>query len=261
MKTVATYRESDGSVVTFESNSSLRSTADVARRYAKEGYPDRYVVFTNRRNKVRTSKKKVLELETERGLFMSCILRPSIFPSQASLLNPMAAAAMASALEEHTEKKIGIGWISDIYCEGSKIGKVTIEGKLDDYTTYEYIIVNFECKISKENFPYKLDDMVSTVFDNDNTSVNMYIARNVLTKFFKMYPNLKNPTKFMAEYTKRFALRGKKVKYKVGEKWKTHKVLSVDTKTCALIIDNGKSPDIHVTSPGLIITPKRVNKK
>ncbi len=260
MKNISTYRESDGSVITFESHTSLRSTADVARRYAKDGFPDRYVVFTDRKNKVKASKKN-LELETECGLFMSCILRPSIFPSQASLLNAMSAAAMAAALEEHTVKKIGIGWVSDIYCEGIKIGKVSIEGKLDDYTAYEYIIVSFECKISKENFPYKLDDMIRTVFDDINTSVNMHIARNILSKFFKMYANLKTPTKFMSEYTQRFALRGIKVKYKSGEKWKTHKVLSVDSKTGSLIIDNGKKPNIHVISPAMIITPKHIKLK
>ena len=259
MKSVVTYREADGSIINFEAHSSLKSPIELARYYAIEkNYPDRYVVFTDRLAKVKTIAKKDFEAEAERGIFMSCILRPSIFPSQAALLNAMSTAAMVSALEDHTSKDMGIGWVSDVYCDGVKIGSVSLEGKLDNFTTYEYIIISFNAKLSKENFPPTLADMVKKVFESENTSVNMIIARNILTKFFKFYQNIKTPQKFMSEYTQRFALRGKKVKYFRDEKWKTHKVLGIDSKTGELIIDNGKDPDIRVSSPVLIQNPKKI---
>ena len=259
MKSVVTYREADGSIINFEAHSSLKSPLELARYYATEkNYPDRYVVFTDRLAKVKTIAKKDFEAEAEYGIFMSCILRPSIFPSQAALLNAMSTAAMVSALEDHTSKKMGIGWVSDVYCDGVKIGSVSLEGKLDNFTTYEYIIISFNAKLSKDNFPPTLADMVKKVFESENTSVNMIIARNVLTKFFKFYQNIKTPQKFMSEYTRRFALRGKKVKYFRDEKWKSHKVLGIDSKTGELIIDNGKDPDIRVSSPVLIQNPKKI---
>ena len=259
MKSVVTYRESDGSIINFEAHSSLKSPLELARYYATEkNYPDRYVVFTDRLAKVKTIAKKDYEAEAERGIFRSCILRPSIFPSQAALLNAMSTAAMVSALEDHTNKDMGIGWVSDVYCDGVKIGSVSLEGKLDDFTTYEYIIISFNAKLSKENFPPTLADMVKKVFESENTSVNMIIARNILTKFFKFYQNIKTPQKFMTEYTQRFALRGKKVKYFRDEKWKAHKVLGIDSRTGELIIDNGKDPDIRVSSPVLIQNPKKI---
>ena len=259
MKSVVTYREADGSIINFEAHSSLKSPLELARYYATEkNYPDRYVVFTDRLAKVKTIAKKDFEAEAEYGIFMSCILRPSIFPSQAALLNAMSTAAMVSALEDHTSKEMGIGWVSDVYCDGVKIGSVSLEGKLDNFTTYEYIIISFNAKLSKDNFPPTLADMVKKVFESENTSVNMIIARNVLTKFFKFYQNIKTPQKFMSEYTRRFALRGKKVKYFRDEKWKSHKVLGIDSKTGELIIDNGKDPDIRVSSPVLIQNPKKI---
>lgn len=259
MKSIVTYREADGTIINFEAHSSLKSPLELARYYATEKkYPDRYVVFTDKLTKAKISPKKNVETEAEYGIFMSCILRPSIFPSQASLLGPMSTAAMASGLEDHTDKKIGIGWVSDLYCDGVKIGSVSIEGKLDNFTTYEYIIVSFNAKLSKDNFPPKLADMVKKVFESENTSVNMIIARNVLTRFFKFYQNLKTPQKFMSEYTQRFAFRGRKVKYFRDEKWKSHKVLGVDSRTGELIIDNGKDPDIRVFSPALIQNPKKI---
>ena len=259
MKSIVTYREADGSIINFEAHSSLKSPLELARYYATEkNYPDRYIVFTDRLSKSKITAKRDIESEAEYGIFMSCILRPSIFPSQAALLSALSTAAMVSALEEHTSKKMGLGWVSDVYCDGVKIGSVSLEGKLDNFTTYEYIIISFNAKLSKENFPPTLADMVKKVFESENTSVNMIIARNILTKFFKLYQNLKTPQKFMSEYTQRFSLRGKKVKFFRDEKWKAHKVLGIDSKTGELIIDNGREPDIRVSSPALIQNPKKI---
>ena len=246
MKSIINYREADGSIINFEAHSSLKSPTDLARYYATEkNYPDRYVVFTDKltRSKVTASNKKV-EAESEHGIFMSCILRPSIFPSQATLLSAMSTAALASALQTHTEKPIGIGWVSDIYCDGVKIGSASIEGKLDDFTTYEYILVSFNVRISKENFPPRLE--------------NMIIARTVLSHFFKFYQNLRTPQKFMDVYNDKFALRGKRVKFLRGEKWKAYKVLGIDSKMGQLILDNGKNPSIVVSSPKMIQNPRKI---
>ena len=259
MKSVVTYREADGSIINFEAHSSLKSPIELARYYAREkNYPDRYVVFTDRLTKSKITTKRNVETEAEYGIFMSCILRPSIFPSQAPLLSAMSTAAVACALESHTDKPIGIGWVSDLYCDKVKIGSVSIEGKLDDFTTYEYIIISYNIKISNDNFPPKLSDMVRKVFESENTSVNMIIARNILSHFFKFYQNLKSPQKFMNAYNERFAFRGKKVKYYRDEKWRTHKVLGIDSRLGELIIDNGREPDIRVSSPALIQNPKKI---
>lgn len=259
MKSIVTYRESDGSIINFEAHSSLKSPLDLARYYATEkNYPDRYVVFTDRLIKTKLNPKKDTETEADYGIFMSCILRPSIFPSQASLLGAMSTAALAAALEEHSDKEIAIGWINDIYCDKAKIGSVSIEGKLDNFTTYEYIIVSFNVKISNDNFPPRLADMIKKVFESENTSLNMIIARNILSHFFKFYQNLKTPHKFMSEYTQRFAFRGRRVKYLCDEKWKSHKVLGIDLKTGELILDNGRDPDIRVSSPAMIQNPKKI---
>ena len=37
---VLTIRANDGAIIKFESHIALESTADIARKYAAEGYPD-----------------------------------------------------------------------------------------------------------------------------------------------------------------------------------------------------------------------------
>ena len=130
-------RTQEGKILHLECHSSLPSTFELARAYAQRGYTDGYVVFSEKQTGYSSLGAVLGEGKEERGVYLSCILRPSIFPSQAGLLGAMSSVALISALEEHTTKKLGIGWVSDIFCEGRKIGKTTVEGKFDSFGAFE----------------------------------------------------------------------------------------------------------------------------
>ena len=246
-----TIRENDGSIVTLEVHHSLPSTSDLIREYANEGKPDRYIVLAENR--------VLPDGIVESGVFMSILLRPSFFPSQASLLGCMTGTAMITALEEHTSSRLGLGWINDIYCNGKKIGSATIEGKLDDFKAYEYLIINISLKLGRKHFPPRLTDLVVEVFESGKSSISLIIARNIITKFFRFYTNLKNSAKFMDIYTMKFILSGNTVKYEHEGKKRRYKVTGVDPLTGALLINfPGESNRYKVYSRSLVTTPKRI---
>ena len=253
---LTTMRASDGSVVKLECHDALPSTAKLAREYAKLGYPDRYVVFTERKKKSESDEKR--RSEAERGIYMSCILRPSIFPSQAALLSALCAVAVDTALEEHTTQQIGIGWVSKIYCNGTAIGDVTIEGKLDNFTSYEYIIINFSLTLSETDFPPRLTDLIRKVFESENTSIPIIIAKNILNKFFSFYSNLKNSSKFMDIYRQKFVLRGHKVKYLKDGRRQSCKVLGVKTDDCSLMVEDSDKKVVYISTPNKVTVPKKI---
>ena len=238
-------RESDNNIVKLECYNRLDSTAKLARAYARDGYPDRYAVVA-----------EYLGSSDERGMYMSMILRPSIFPSQAGLLSSLAAVALVSALEEHTSKKLGIGWVSNVYCNGNQVGGVSIEGKLDNFTSYEYIIVTFSVALSDDDFPPKLSDLIEKVFSSVSNTLATIVAKNVISKFFPLYSSLKSPEKFMSLYMQKFALTGIKVKHLKDGKKQTCKVAGVNPKTCALLLDGRGKTRIEVTSPTSVLIPK-----
>ena len=94
---VQTLRMSDGNVLKFEYANTVGSTAAIARSSAQKGYPDRYVIFAENQTDSSVTGTRLKEGKCESGVFMSCILRPSMFPSQAAFLPPMTAVAIASA--------------------------------------------------------------------------------------------------------------------------------------------------------------------
>ena len=250
---VTTMRANDGAIIKFESHVALESTTELARKYASLGYPDRYVVFAD--------KKVYPDGYIEDGLYMSVLLRPSIFPSQAPLLGALSATAMVMALGEHTDSKLGLGWVSDLYANGVRIGESTLEGKLDNFTSYEYIIVSFSIKVTKAVFPPRLTDMIKQVFEDGNTSTTMIMAKNLLRRFFSLYVNLKSSTKFMDVYSEHFILRGRRVKYFDGQRKRSVRVLSVDAKNGALVLDGKDKKPIMVFSPSNVQIPKRIRIK
>lgn len=249
---ILNIREPDGSVVKLEYHDTLPSTANLARLYAKSGYPDRYVVFAE--NKISPDGKGA----KVPGVYISCLLRPSFFPSQATFLSSLATVAAVSALEEHTTKRLGIGWISTVYCEGKMIGDVSIEGKLDG-ASYEYILVNFSFELSKDDFPARLTDIIKKVFEKDNNSVPMIIAKNIIAKFFPLYSNMKNSAKFMDTYRKKFILRGKFIKkLELDGKKTKYKVLGIEDKNASLLVEDRDGKVVTLSSPKSIILPRRV---
>jgi len=252
------FRDSDGNIIKFEHCDALRSTTELAREYARSGYPDRYVIFTEKQSTSAITKTKLSEGAYEHGMFISCILRPSIFPSQAGLLGPLSAVALVTALEEHTTKQLGIGWVSDVYCDGVRIGGAAIEGKLDSHSTYEYLIVSFAIRMRDADFPPRLTDMIRKVFESENASIPMIIAKTVLTKFFSVYSGLKNPAKHINTYRNKFLLIGKKIKFAADGKRRSGKVVDIDSKNCTLYVETRHGEVRQLTSPSGVILPRKI---
>ena len=246
-----TVRMSDGNVVKLEYYPSLPSPTRLAREYARAGYPDRYVVLTEEKTSHQTGK----------GIYMALILRPSIFPSQAVFVTPSAAVATAQALKEHTLSDIGIGWVSSIFCDGAQIGSITVEGKLDNFTSYEYMIISFDIELSEKSFPPRLTDMVKRVFESENASISMIIAKNILNKFFPFYSTIKSPQRAMTVYNSLFSMRGERIKCTVDGTVSSCKVLGVDDASCALIVEGRGGQIEKVTTLTGVTLPKKLRRK
>ena len=252
------FRASDGNMIKIEYYRELPSTATLAKCYAESGKPDRYVVFTEKQlPSPITGSKASADSIFESGIFMSVILRPSFFPSQAGLLAPLAATALLGAFEEHTTKNAGIGWLSSIIYNNKKIGGCTIEGKLNDFSSYEYMIVTFALRMDQNVFTPRLTDLIRKVFDDENPSVSMLVARTVLNKFFTAYVDIKNPAKHMDYYKQKFCYYGKRIKYFADGKKHTGKIVDVDKKNCMLEVQGADGKNLYITSPSSIIIPQK----
>ena len=255
-------RTAEGKVLHIECHESVPSTLELAKKYAQLGYTDGYVVFSEKQTAYSSLGRPLVQGEEESGVYLSCILRPSIFPSQAVFLGAMSAVALYSALEEQTKKELGIGWVSDIYCDGRKIGTTMTEGKLDSFAAFEYVIVNFYVKLSDMDFPPRISDLIKKVFVSENTSLSLIIAKKILSKFFELYPKrIKTPEKFMEVYKRKFALFGIKTKYLDGTKRKKCTILGINGADGRLIVENSKGDVINISGVKNIAIPDKIRTR
>ena len=252
------YRLSDGSAVKIEYYEALPSTAQLARDYARRGYPDRYVVMTERQTDTSITRSRLSVGEYDNGIFISVILRPSVFPSQAGLLSHLSALALVTGLEEHTTSALGIGCVSDVYSDGKRIGGCSVEGKLNNFSSFEYIIVNFAIKVNEKSFPTRITDIIKKVFDGENRSVGVIIAKTVIEKFFKVYSKLRSPEKYMEAYNRKFVLQDKKIKYLEEGKKHACKVTGFNKESGALIVEDRSGKQKTITSPSSVIIPHKI---
>ena len=257
-KHISGVRLPDGAMLKLEYHKELSSTSALAKSYANAGYPDRYAVFTEKQFTSAITGTKLSEGEGERGVFISVILRPSFFPSQAGLIGPLSTVALATALESHTTHTLGIGWINSVYCDGVYIGGVSVEGKLTSFSSYEYLIVNFAVRLEDKHFPPRLTDMVKKVFENDNASVNMIIAKTILTRFFSVYSSIRSPEKFMDIYKRKFILLGKRISLLRDGKKRACRVVDIDKASCALTVEENGGARTVVTSQSLVMIPRKI---
>ncbi len=252
-------RTNEGKILHIESHETLPSTHELARAYARAGYTDGYVVFSESQTKYTSVGQPLKENSKESGVFLSCIMRPSLFPSQAGFIGPMSAVALLNALEAQTDKRIGIGWISDIFCEDRKIGTTITEGKLNPDSSYDYIIVSFYAKLSESDFPPRLSNMVKKVFEIENTSISLIVAKNILLNFFTLYSKkLKSEDKSMDVYKRKFVLSGYKTKYIEDGKRKACKILGINGTDGRLIIETHGGVIKHISANKSIIIPNKI---
>ncbi len=256
-RSYSTIKVSNGITVKIEQRDSLTSTSALAKEYASHGYPDRYAVLTELQSDTTITKSKIRGGTFERGVFISLILRPSIFPSQAGMISPLSAVALAQALETYTNNKIGISWLTDIYCNGERIGGTQIEAKLNSASSYDYIIVSFAVKICEKHFPPRLKDAVKHIFEKDSISMGMMVAKTILDKFFNAYLKIRSPENHFKYYYDKFILRGTKIKYIVDGKKNYCTVMDVDPENFALKV-SAKNKTFDIYKPSAVIIPKKL---
>lgn len=257
-RSYSTIKVGNGTTVKIEYRDSLPSTSALAKECAEGGYPDRYAIFTEKQSSGQITGSKIREGKYEHGVFISLILRPSFFPAQAGAIGPISIAALTQAIESFTSNRIGISWPTDLYCEGVKIGGTQIEGKLNSFTAYEYIIVSFAVRIDEKYFPPRLKDMVKQVFEKDNNSLGMMMARAILDRFFNAYLNIRTPEKHLQYYSKKFMLKDVKAKYIQDGKKRSCRIVGINSETHALTVQVSKNRLLDINKPSDVIIPRKI---
>ena len=95
---------------------------------------------------------------------MSVILRPEIAPEQAVLITPMAAVAVARAMERVAGARAGIKWINDVYLNDKKACGILCEAGMDAQAgKLKYVVMGIGINVGRMHFPPELESTATSL--------------------------------------------------------------------------------------------------
>jgi len=132
----------------------IDSTNNYARKLAAEDYPEGTVVVADRQSAGRGRRGRTWYSPEGEGLYLSLILRPRIPLKDLSRLSLVAAAALATTLEEELGLLPQIKWPNDILIKGRKVAGILNEA-VTDMDGIEYIVtgIGINVNIRADEFP------------------------------------------------------------------------------------------------------------
>lgn len=169
------------------------------------------------------------------GLTLRILIRPTMHARHAGQLSALTAVAVARAIERHSDMKISIRWVNDLYSGTRKIGAVLTNAQVNTAGYYEYAVIRISLALAPEDFPPRLGDVVRRVFRNETVSLTANLAESIIEEFFTLYDTEGSHTDYMADYRKRLTVIGRRVKVLTGVRYERGRVADIDANACLLV--------------------------
>ncbi len=165
----------------------------------------------------------------EGGVYMSLLLRPQVPAQRAVMLTPMAAVAVANAIEENADVKVEIKWVNDLFIRKRKVCGILSEASMDfESGQLAYAVIGMGINVRKMEFPNEIADIATSIGNEcgDSVSPNRLIA-GICDKMIEMLSELESGT-FMREYRERSNVIGKKIQVRKGDEYYSAVALAID---------------------------------
>jgi len=165
---------------------SLDSTNNYARKLAEEGCNDGMSVIAKQQTSGRGRLGRSWESPSDKGIYMSTVLRPPLAPSETPIFTLAAAVAVVSAIRGTTGVKAGIKWPNDIIIEGRKVCGILLEMSSEaDQVNYIVMGIGINYSQNEEDFPEELRSKATSLKmatgvlkdSTENVAAGLYFSR------------------------------------------------------------------------------------
>jgi BirA family biotin operon repressor/biotin-[acetyl-CoA-carboxylase] ligase len=107
------------------------STNVIAYELAEKGMKEGTVILADEQSKGKGRHGRHWSSPSKGGIYMSCVIRPSIAPNEISRVTLLAAIAVAQAIRDITSLEVTIKWPNDIMMDGRKLCGILTEMKAE----------------------------------------------------------------------------------------------------------------------------------
>ncbi|TMN23720.1 biotin--[acetyl-CoA-carboxylase] ligase [Lentibacillus cibarius] len=139
------------------------STQSIAHKEALHGAPHGTVIVADEQTEGKGRMNRQWHSASNKGIWMSIILRPNMNPGSAPQLTLMTAVAIAEALSENISAKPKIKWPNDILIHHKKTAGILTEMQAEqDCIKYVVIGIGININQTEADFPSELKNFKAT---------------------------------------------------------------------------------------------------
>ncbi|ELC8442200.1 biotin--[acetyl-CoA-carboxylase] ligase [Clostridium perfringens] len=190
---------------------------------------------------------------SNKGIYMSVILRPNIELSKAIHITTSAAVSVCRAIENLTNKRPKIKWVNDIFLNEKKICGILTEatGNFESGRVENVVVgigINFKTK--EADFPDDIKDVAGSIFEGEEPNItrNQLVAE-ILNELLYMCDNLEDKS-IMQEYKVLSFVLGKKVSFLKNNR--LNKAKAVDISDEGALVVQYENGDLDYLNSGEI---------
>ena len=205
------------------------STNDHLLRLAQQGSVPNIVLLARSQTRGKGSKNRQF-FSPKGGIYLSMLLK-DIDLSLLPLITPMAAVALYEAILPHTEKKLAIKWVNDIYLEEKKLCGILTESKFLGKKHITVVGVGINLVAPKGDFPNGFLHPATALLNRPNTAV----AENIINAFLKKFIAILENKTIPLLYKECCCTLGREVSLRQGDKVFCGKAVDI-SENGALII-------------------------
>lgn len=238
----------DASFYQIEIREAVTSTNDLLCRAAEKGGKEGMVLIAREQTAGKGRSGRRFFSPSNSGLYMSILLRPRVAPSEVPLLTPMAAVAVAMAIEAVSGREVGIKWVNDIFLDGKKICGILTEGAFRaDSPRMDYAVVGIGVNLlmPPKGFPEELKAVAGALWEEGPPPLAA-VAAEILRNFKEYYDHFEKRT-FLREYKRRLFFLGREIEILLPHG--TERGIARDiTEDCHLIVKTDRGRILELDS-------------
>ena len=163
------------------------------------------------------------------GIYISFVLRPELPADRAVMITPMAAVAVARAIEALAGVDVRIKWVNDLYINGRKVCGILSEASMDfESGRLEYAVLGIGVNVGRIDFPQEIQNIATSIFNETGVSVSVNeLTAGIANQLELLYDGLETAS-FMDEYRSRSNVIGCQVTVLRGSEHFEAEVLDID---------------------------------
>ncbi|SHJ89378.1 biotin--[acetyl-CoA-carboxylase] ligase [Paramaledivibacter caminithermalis] len=170
----------------------IDSTNNYAKKLALDGALEGTIVISEEQTGGRGRLGRHWVSPAGDNIYMSMILRPTIYPNEAAKITIIAAASIANSINKVTGLEAGIKWPNDIIIDNKKVCGILTEMSAE-LNNINYVILGMGVNVNIDKFPKEIDHIATSLKKALGTEVSRKeILINIVKEFEELYYNFIN---------------------------------------------------------------------